>query len=142
MSTQELISALMVICNVLLLAALMVLYGQTLDIRKRLNKNLDFMGELCDRIAKIENENKRTGNHMKTKFDIDEEVYIPGKIKRIAIVDDEILYTVEIAAPSAASLIIHEEQLFKTEYINDKKEMIENMKKTMQALNGKNEAGA
>ena len=74
MSNQELISALMVICNVLLLAAVMVLYGQTLDIRKRLNKNLDFLGELRDRIAKIENENKRTGNHMKTKFDIDEEV--------------------------------------------------------------------
>ena len=79
---------------------------------------------------------------MKTKFDIGEEVYIPGKIKRITIVDDEILYTVETAAPSAASLNIHEEQLFKPEYINDKKEMIENMKKTMQALNGKNEEGA
>ena len=74
---------------------------------------------------------------MKTKFDIGEEVYIPGKIKRITIVDDETLYTVEIAKPSAASLNIDEEQLFKPEYINDKKEMIENMKKTMQVLNGK-----
>lgn len=69
---------------------------------------------------------------MKTKFDIGEEVYIPGKIKRITIVDDEILYTVEIAAPDAASLNIHEEQLFKPECITD-------MKKTMQALNEKNE---
>lgn len=58
MSNQELISALMVICNVLLLVAVMVLYGQILDIQERLNKNLDFMGELRDRIAKIENENK------------------------------------------------------------------------------------
>lgn len=53
MSIQELI-------NVLLLAAVMVLYGQTLDIWERLNKHLDFMGELSDRIAKIENENKRS----------------------------------------------------------------------------------
>jgi hypothetical protein len=53
MSTQELI-------NALLFAAVMVLYGQTLDIWERLNKNLDFMGELLDRIAKIENENKRS----------------------------------------------------------------------------------
>ena len=54
---------------------------------------------------------------MKTKFDIGEEVYVLGKIKRITIVDDEILYTVAIAAPNAPCINALEEQLFNPEHI-------------------------